>query len=96
LVIAVYDPTRRAESSERAMQLGFGCVVQNLSQAAHAAGLALQLAAPDPGETLMRALAIPAACEIAFAVRLGRPMRTPSTSRVSRDLRDLIRWNRYT
>jgi hypothetical protein len=91
LIVAVYDPAR-AEPS-RMLQLGFGCVAQNLANAAHGVGLGFQLA--EPGPQLASVLAIPPARELAFVARLGRPART-EVPQATRDLRDLIRWNRYS
>ena len=90
LLVAVYEP---ADVLMHAQLLGLGCVLQNLWHAANDVGLGLRVVA-DPAGELARVLAIPASRAVAFAVELGLPRTTPSPH-PPRDLRDVVRWNRY-
>lgn len=102
LLIVTYDARKRAPASEGDI-LGFmslGCVMENMWLAAQALGIGFQIMSifgdESVEEEVMEILDIPQHVKIAYAVRLGYPLSTPSKLlRVRRDVIELAHHNRF-
>jgi nitroreductase len=102
LLIAVYDPSKRAPASEGDFLgiMSLGCVMENMWFMAHSRGIGfhvLSTLSADPAEKeVKRLLNIPENLKIAFACRLGYPVSTPTKYlRVRRDIEDFTHYNRF-
>jgi len=92
LMIFLYDPARRAPASEGDFLgiLGLGCVMENAWLMATSLGLGVQVMSVFGGEgvekRVRQILGVPSSRRIAFALRLGYPVRRPRNyPRVRRD-----------
>ena len=102
LLIALYDPSKRAPASEGDV-LGFmslGCVMQNIWLAAEDLGIGMQVLSTFSSEGVERQvkprLGIPVHLKIAFACRLGFAAKPPLRHlRVRRPVSDFAHANRY-
>jgi nitroreductase len=101
LLIVTYNPRKRAPASEGDFLgiIGLGCVMENMWLMAQSLGIGFQILSvfgggPVERET-KRILSIPGKMKIAFAVRLGYPVRAPKYLRVRRDAGLLAHHNRY-
>jgi len=102
LLIVIYDPRKRAPASEGDV-LGFmslGCVMENMWLMAESLGIGFQIMSVFGADSVEREvkkiLDIPEQMKIAFAVRMGYPVSTPSKFlRVRRDVAELAHHNRF-
>jgi len=84
LLIVLYDPSTRAPASEGDFLgvIGLGCVMENMWLAAQSLGIGFQVLSVFGGAAVQtqvkRILGIPRRLRIAFAIRLGYPLRGPS------------------
>jgi nitroreductase len=102
ILIAVYDPSRRAPASEGDFLgiMSLGCVMENMWLMAQALGIGFHvlsaLSVDAVEKEVKRILAIPEHLRIGFACRLGYPISTPSKYlRVRREVKDLTHYNRF-
>jgi len=101
LLFALYDPGRRAPASEGDFLgiMSLGCVMENMWLMAHSLGIGVHilsvLSAEDVERQVKPLLDIPAHLKIAFAVRLGYPVTSPTYLRVRREVDDFAHHNRY-
>lgn len=102
LLIVVYDPRKRAPGSKGDVLgiISLGCVMENIWLTAEALGVGFQVMSVFSGEDVerqvKRALGVPEHMKIAYAIRLGYPLRRPAKYlRVRRDVRVLAHRNRY-
>jgi nitroreductase len=102
LLIITYDKTKRAPASENDV-LGFislGCVMENIWLMAESLGISMQMmsvfaAEGDVEKHLKEILSIPENQKIAFAVRLGYPVKTADFIRVRRNVEDFASLNGF-
>jgi nitroreductase len=101
-LVVVYDPRERAPASEGDFLgiLGLGCVMENMWLTAQALKIGFQIMSVFAGEKIegdvKRVLGIPRHLKIAYAVRLGYPVRpTNGYTRVRRDAEGVVHHNRY-
>jgi len=99
LLVALYDPARRAPASEGDFLgiIGLGCVMENMWLAAESLGIGLHiLSSLGSGDEVKRILGIPDHLVIAFSCRLGYPLSEPPRYvRVRRDAEDFTHRNGY-
>jgi nitroreductase len=101
LLIVVYDPDRRAPASEGNFLgiVSLGCLLENMWLTAQALGIGFQVVSAisdNPVEAeVKRLLQIPVNLRIAYAVRLGYPVRTRKYLRIRRDMKDFTHRNRF-
>jgi nitroreductase len=101
LLLALYDPGRRAPASEGDFLgiMSLGCVMENMWLVAESLGLGFQIvsAFSDPAveSEVRRILLIPETRKIAFGARVGFPTSIPHYVRVRRDLDDFVHHNLY-
>lgn len=101
LLIVVYDPRKRAPTSEGDV-LGFislGCVMANMWLMAQSLGISLQIlstfAASPVEKQVKQILDIPEPIKIAYTCRLGYPVGVSRYLRVRRDIEDFAHHNRF-
>jgi nitroreductase len=102
LLIITYDKTKRAPASENDV-LGFislGCVMENIWLMAESLGISMQImsvfaAEGDVEKYLKEIISIPENQKIAFAVRLGYPVKTADFIRVRRNVEDFASLNGF-
>jgi len=102
VLIVVYDSRKRAPASEGDFLgiLGLGCVMENMWLEAQSLKIGFQVMSVFGGEKVARdvkrALGVPACLKIAYAIRLGYPVR-PSNKylRVRRDAEWIVHHNSY-
>jgi nitroreductase len=101
VLVVLYDPTRRAPASEGDVlgMIGLGCLMENMWLVAGSLGIGFHvqsaLSSPHVAAEVKKLLAIPAPLEIAFACRIGYPVKDPKYLRVRRDVEDFVHRNRY-
>jgi nitroreductase len=102
ILIVIYDPRKRAPASEGDFlgTLGLGCVMENMWLTAQTLKIGFQIMSVFSGErvekAVKRTLAIPRHMKIAYAIRLGYPIRPSSRYlRVRRDVEGIVHHNRY-
>ena len=102
MLIAVYDPERRAPASEGDFLgiVSLGCMMENMWLMANSLGIHFHVVSAissDPVEKeVKRILNIPDRLKIPFAFRMGYPVSTPAKYlRVRRDVEDFTHHNRY-
>jgi nitroreductase len=100
LLVVAYDIRLRLCEGDTLDIMSLGCVMQNLWLMSESLGISLQiLSAVSENEVqdrLRRLLAMPAHMNIAFAIRLGYPIRgSESHLRVRRRIQDFTHRNRY-
>jgi len=101
LLVVLYDPARRAPASEGDFLgiMSLGCVMQSMWLAAQSLGIGFHIISSFSGDyvegIVKRMLGVPSRLRIAFAARLGYPLRPASYLRVRRDIRDFTHHNRY-
>jgi nitroreductase len=101
LLIVTYDPRKRAPASEGDSLgfMGLGCVMQNIWLTAYSLGVGIHILSVfgrEPEEKVKQILHIPKELKIAYAVRLGYPVRPPSKyRRVRRNANVLTHHNLY-
>jgi len=102
VLVVTYDSRKRAPASEGDV-LGFislGCVMENMWLMAQELGIAFHVMSVFSGNSVeqevKKILQIPEYMRIAYAVRLGYPISTPSKPlRVRRDVIELAHNNRF-
>ena len=102
ILIVTYDPGKRAPASAGDFLgiLGLGCVMENMWVTAQALKIGFQVMSVFGGKRVAgevkRILGIPRQMKIAYAIRLGYPVRPSSRYlRVRRDAEDVAHHNRY-
>lgn len=102
LLVTTYDPRRRAPASEGDVLglMSLGCVMENMWLMAQSLGIGFQIMSVFSGgeveEQVKKILGVPTSLKIAYAVRLGYPVRGPAQYlRVRRDQRTILHHNRY-
>ena len=101
LLVVLYDPRRRAPASEGDVlgKISLGCLMENLWLMATSLGLGFHIQSSFSGQRVERQvkelLGVPDALSIAFACRIGYPLREPSYLRVRREIDDFSHCNRY-
>lgn len=102
VLIVIYDPRKRAPASEGDFLgiLGLGCVMENMWLTAQALKIGFQIMSVFGGERVekevKRVLGIPRHMKIAYAIRLGHPVRPTSRYlRVRRDVEGMVHHNQY-
>jgi nitroreductase len=102
LLIALYDPGRRAPASEGDFLgiMSLGCMMENLWLTANSLGIDFQivssLASGMVGKEVKRILGIPAHLNIAFTARLGYIAGEPRRYlRVRREIEDFSHHNHF-
>ena len=102
LLVALYDPRRRAPASEGDFLgiISLGCVMENMWLTAQSLGIGFHivsaLSAPEISKEVKRILGIPAHLQIAFACRVGYPQRSNGKYlRVRRDIESFVHRNRF-
>jgi nitroreductase len=102
VLIVIYNPRKRAPASEGDFLgiLGLGCVMENMWLTAQALKIGFQIMSVFGGERVekevKRVLGIPRYMIIAYAIRLGYPVRPSSRYlRVRRDSEDTVHHNLY-
>ena len=102
VMLVLYDRTKRAPASKGDFLgiLGLGCVMENIWLAATSLGLGLQVMSVFGGdpveERVKRVLGVPRNMRIAYALRLGYPMRKlKNYPRIRRDTKTLAYHNGY-
>lgn len=102
VLIALFDPRKRAPASEGDFLgvISLGCVMENMWLVAQSLGVGFQVMSVfggPPVETKVKEiLGIPKELRLAYAVRLGYPVRAPAGQlRVRRDAKMVSHNNRY-
>jgi len=102
LLIVVYDSRKRAPASKGDFLgiLSLGCLMENMWLVAESLEIGFQVMSVFSGEAVERSvkrlLGIPEHMRIAYAVRLGYPLRKPAKYlRVRRDVEGVAHHNRY-
>jgi nitroreductase len=102
ILIAVYDPNKRAPASVGDFLgiMSLGCVMENMWLMAESLGIGFHVLSALSADTVEKEvkhiLGIPEHLKIAFACRLGYPISTPSKYlRVRRDVEDFTHHNRF-
>lgn len=102
LLIVLYDPAKRAPASEGDFLgiISLGCVMQSMWLAATDLGIGLHVISAlgaDPVQSQVKSLLhIPDHLRIAFACRLGYPLKMSGPHlRVRRDIDEIIHYNRF-
>jgi nitroreductase len=102
VLVVVYDPRKRAPASEGDFLgiIGLGCVMENIWLEAQSLKIGFQVMSVFGGEKVerdvKRALGVPAYMRIAYAIRLGYPVRTSNRYlRVRRDAEWIVHHNSY-
>lgn len=101
VLIVVYDPRKRAPASKGDFLgiISLGCVMENMWLVAQSRGLSCQIMSVFGGEPVERELkeilGIPKFMKIAYALRLGYPVRAENYPRVRRDDEMIAHYNRY-
>jgi nitroreductase len=102
LLIVVYDRTKRAPASEGDFLgiLGLGCVMENIWLMASSLGIGVQVMSVFGGNQVeskvRRILGVPSGMKVAFAMRLGYPLRPlRGYPRIRRETRTLVYRNGY-
>jgi nitroreductase len=102
LLIALYDPSKRAPASEGDFLgiISLGCMMENLWLTANSLGIAFQivsgLASGPVGKEVRRILGVPVHFNIAFTVRLGYVAGEPRRYlRVRRDIENFSHHNHF-
>ncbi len=99
MLVVVYDPSRRAPASEGDFLgiISLGCLMENLWLGAEALGLGAQIVSSLADSAALKdILGIPERLRVAYAVRLGYPVKQPEDYlRVRRDVEDFTYFNRY-
>jgi nitroreductase len=101
LLIVTYDPRKRAPASEGDSLgfMGLGCVMQNVWLMAYSLGVGVHILSVfgrEPEEKVKQLLHVPKEMKIAYAVRLGYPVRQPAKyMRMRRSANVLIHHNLY-
>jgi nitroreductase len=102
LLIVVYDSRKRAPASKGDVLgiLSLGCLMENMWLVAESRGIGFQVMSVFSGDlverSVKRLLSIPEHMKIAYAIRLGYPIRKPTGYlRVRRDIERIAHHNRY-
>lgn len=102
LLIVVYDSRKRAPASKGDVlgMLSLGCLMENMWLMAESMGIGFQVMSVFSGEDAERRvkqlLGVPEHMKIAYAIRLGYPLRRPAKYlRVRRDVEGVAHHNRY-
>jgi nitroreductase len=102
LLVVVYDARKRAPASEGDVLgiMSLGCVMENIWLTAKSLGISVQVLSvfgTDPAEKeVNQILNVPGYMKVAFALRLGYPLSTPTESlRVRRDADAFTHHNRF-
>ena len=102
LLLVTYDPGRRAPSSEGDFLgvIGLGCVMENMWLTAQSLGIGFQILSVFGGAAVQRSvkriLGIPERLRVAYAVRLGYPLKQDSGYlRVRREADSFVHRNSY-
>jgi nitroreductase len=102
LLIVVYDSRKRAPASKGDVLgiLSLGCLMENMWLVAQSLGIGFQVMSVFSGEDVeprvKRLLGVPEPMRIAYAIRLGYPLRRAAKYlRVRRDVEGLAHHNRY-
>jgi nitroreductase len=102
LVVIVYNPQKRAPDSEGDFlgMIGLGCVLENMWLMAHSLGISCQVMSilnREPAEKeVKRVLDIPEYLKIAFGLRMGYALPTPTKYlRVRREVEEFTHHNRF-
>ena len=102
VLIVIYDPRKRAPASEGDFLgiLGLGCVMENMWLTAQALKIGFQIMSVFGGESVerevKRVLSVPTRMKVAYAIRLGYPVRSSDRYlRVRRDVEGIAHHNRY-
>ena len=101
LLVVLYDAMKRAPASENDAlgMMSLGCVMENMWLVAESLGIGFHIQSALGGEDVdrevRRMLAVPDPWRIAFAVRLGYPVRPPEYLRVRREVEDFTHRNRF-
>ena len=102
LLIVVYDSRKRAPASKGDVLgiLSLGCLMENMWLMAESMGIGFQVMSVFSGQDAERRvkqlLGVPEHMKIAYAIRLGYPLRRPAKYlRVRRDVEGVAHHNRY-
>jgi nitroreductase len=101
LLVVLYDPRRRAPASEGDVlgMVSLGCLMQNMWLVACSLGVGFQIQSVFSGPKVEREvkelLGAPEPLKIAFACRIGYPVKEPKYLRVRRDIEDFAHRNHY-
>lgn len=101
VLVVTYDPRTRAPASEGDFLgiMSLGCLMENMWLQAESLGIGVQIMSVFSGNRVephvKEMLGIPAPLRIAFAARLGFPLRKPNLPRVRRDLADFAHHNHF-
>jgi nitroreductase len=101
LLVVVYDPKKRAPASEGDVlgMISLGCLMQNMWLVASSLGIGFQIQSVLSGEhvegEVKKLLGVLEPLKIAFACRLGYPLKEPKYLRVRRDIEDFAHHNRF-
>jgi len=102
LLIVVYDSRKRAPASKGDVLglLSLGCLMENMWLVAQSLGIGFQVMSVFSGElverSVKRLLGIPEHMKIAYAIRLGYPIRKQTSYlRVRRDMAGVVHHNQY-
>jgi nitroreductase len=98
MLVVLYDPSRRAPASEGDFLgiISLGCLMQNMWLAAESRGLAMHIVSSlCDAKGMDEILGIPENLVIAFACRIGYPVRDPDSPRVRREAAGFVHRNRY-
>ena len=102
LVVIVYNPQKRAPDSEGDFLgiIGLGCVLENMWLMAYSLGISCQVMSilnREPAEKeVKRILDIPEYLTIAFGLRMGYALPTPTKYlRVRREVEEFTHHNRF-
>jgi nitroreductase len=101
VLIIVYDPRKRAPASKGDFLgiMSLGCVMENMWLIAESLGISCQIMSVFGGNEvegkLKHILGIPKYMKIAYALRLGYPLKESPILKVRRDYEVLAHHNRY-
>jgi nitroreductase len=101
VLIVVYDPRKRAPASSGDFlgTISLGCVMENIWLTAESQGISCQIMSTFGGNHIQRELkhilGIPGYMKIAYALRLGYPLKEAPLLRVRRDEVILAHYNGY-
>jgi len=101
LIIALFDPTKRAPASEGDVlgMISLGCVLENIWLAAHVSHLDVQVVSAFSGDgaesEIRRVLDVPEPWRVAFALRVGHAVGPTNQPRVRRLPADFVGRNRF-
>jgi len=101
VLVALFDPTKRAPASEGDIlgMISLGCVLENMWLAAHVSRLDAQVVSAFSSESaepeIRRILDVPEPWRIAFALRLGHMIEPVEQPRVRRLPEEFVGRNRF-